>query len=250
MRLATSNVGVTFGRRTALEAINVEFREGVTAIFGANGAGKSTLLEVLANVRQPRTGKVDFPGVAEIHPRSGRNDAYRKVVAWLPQEFVPFPRLTVREHVSYAGWLKGMSKVEAWNSAPSAIDQVGLSDLADRKVKELSGGQKRRVGLAGALVHDAQVVLLDEPTAGLDPVQRDRLRGVLTSIADTRIVLVSSHDTDGADTLFDRAVVLRSGSVTFQGTMTEFLQSADSVDVDPQKRLIAAYLRWAGTEEG
>jgi ABC-2 type transport system ATP-binding protein len=154
----------------------------------------------------------------------------------------------VREHVAYAGWLKNMSKDDAWTASKRALELVDLSDRADHQVQKLSGGQQRRVGIAGALVHDARVILLDEPTAGLDPAQRRKFRDVLELIANGRIVVMSSHDTDDVANMFDEAAVIREGELVFQGTLERFVSRTEASS-DMRDRVEDAYLHWAGKED-
>lgn len=172
-------VGCSFAYRRSLpvfDGYTASFAPGRTVLLGPNGAGKSTLLALLADSLQPQKGYVETG--TGLSPRTwrGRRE-FRRRVAWLPQQVAPFPGLTVREHVAYAGWLKGLSRRDAWRRSTAALEDVDLASLAGRRATQLSGGQTRRMGIAGALVHEAEAILLDEPTAGLDPVAdlRDRV---------------------------------------------------------------------------
>jgi ABC-type multidrug transport system ATPase subunit len=169
------------------------------------------------------------------------------VVGWLPQNIKPMPGLTVRENVAYLGWLKGMSRSAAWEQSRGALERVRLSDLASRRSHQLSGGQLRRMGIAGALVHRSELVLLDEPTAGLDPSQRAVFRDLVTSLADKVQIVVSTHQTEDLDTMYDEVVVLRQGAVQYQGTTQGFLDLAGP-DTASGRRADAAYTRMIGRE--
>lgn len=158
--------------------LDVSFRPGRTALLGPKGAGKSTLLSLMASVNPPSSGTIEITEATGKRISSRQLRKFRKHVAWLPQDFLPVAGLTVLEHVKYSGWLKGMSRKSANEAAPQALAAVGLETLSDKKATELSGGQQRRLGLAGALVHQAGVVLLDEP--------RTQMGGAFCSFQSTR----------------------------------------------------------------
>ncbi|WP_242883264.1 ATP-binding cassette domain-containing protein [Actinomadura litoris] len=225
-----------------LNELSIALPAGTTVLLGPNGAGKSTLLAILASRFTPRTGSVRYEGLNPARRRD--RTRYRQLVGWMPQGIRPVPGLTVREQVGYAGWLKGMTRGTAWRGSLEALDRVSLGPLADRRADRLSGGQLRRVGLAQTLIHDAKVLLLDEPTAGLDPHQRERFRTIVGGIAEDRDVIVSTHQTEDLTDLYDSVMVLDAGSVRFAGTTAGFLAlagpgSARPVD-DAYARLVAA----------
>lgn len=245
MVIAGAGVSFRYGRRTVFDGLDVEFPTGRTVLLGPNGAGKSTLLAVLADALQLRSGAV----LLEQRPKPGRGAgrrAFRRAVAWLPQSVRVFPGLTVREHVAYTGWLKGLSRAEAWAAAAPALTQVDLTALADRKATQLSGGQARRMGIAGALAHGARVLLLDEPTAGLDPDQRERFRGLLQQLPQDLTVVVSTHQTEDVADAYDRVAVLVAGRVPFTGTLDGFVSSTPEIDM--RDRIALAYRRYVQAE--
>lgn len=246
MPIRAEHVDFSYGRRRALHSIDLELGAGTTLLLGPNGAGKSTLLEILASVRRPSSGTVVVDGVGEPGPGGAALRRYRSAVAWLPQAVTPYPGVRVREHVALSGWLKGMTRSAAWDASLSALRRVALEDRADDAVKTLSGGQTRRLGIAGALVHDARVILLDEPTANLDPAQRRRFRSILQPLAADRTVVVSSHDTEGALTAFGSVVVLVAGRVRFAGPIGDFVRAVDA-GTDDAEPVELAYSRWADT---
>ena len=225
-------------QRPLFEGLTLAFPKGRTVLLGPNGAGKSTLLGLAASVLLPRAGTV---GLGPL--RTGvRRDlaAYRGRVGWMPQQVSYVPGLTAREQVAYAGWLKGMSRVDAWERAQAALARVGLASLADRKSAHLSGGQLRRVGIAQCLVHDADVLLMDEPTAGLDPVQRQVFHDLLGEIGPDVDIVVSTHQTEDIDTSYEHVVVLDEGRPRFRGTVDEFLGPATD-SVSRERRAVSAY---------
>ncbi|MFD7226957.1 ABC transporter ATP-binding protein [Streptomyces sp. NPDC059881] len=224
--------------RPVLDRLTLQFSPGHTVLLGPNGAGKSTLLSLGASAQKPQSGTVGYGRLDSATRRNLR--AYRGKVSWLPQRPGFIPGLTCREHVAYVGWLKGMSERDAWLSAPSAIERVGLSAKRDDKIKTLSGGQQQRIAIAQALVHEAELLLLDEPTVGLDPHQRRRFLDLLVSLRGTVHVIVSTHDIGDLDESFDEVVVLESGKARFRGTVSEFTRHADPACA-PARRLESAY---------
>lgn len=210
------------GELVVLQGLTWHVPTGVTALLGINGAGKSTLFSIGATALMPKSGKLSLN---ELDSREHQTQ-HRARVAWMPQQYRAVPGLTVRELVAYSGWLKGLSRDDAWRGASEALARVALQDLADRPAIELSGGQQRRVGLAGALVHDAEVLLLDEPTAGLDPEQRAMFRELLVNIGADRTVVVSTHDTGEITTAYQHVAVLHAGKIAFDGALQAFAARA------------------------
>jgi ABC-type multidrug transport system ATPase subunit len=207
--------------RPVLDGFSYSLPTGLTVLLGPNGAGKSTMLRLAASVTVPQSGSVSCDGLP-----SSAGSAYRRAVAWVPQTITAMAGHTAREQIAYTGWLKGMNRAEAWEQAARALSRVDLADRADARVRTLSGGQLRRVGLASALVHDARVVLLDEPTAGMDPRQRRVFRDVLRDIATERRVLMSTHDVGDLAEEADHVSVLDRGRLTFDGPTADFLAHA------------------------
>lgn len=191
---------------------------GKTVLLGPNGAGKSTLIGLMAGALKPQAGVVTFTervGSAALPLRSH--------VAWMPQNVVAVRGLKVREQVALAAWLGGMSTKVAEESTSRTLNDLNLNDFADRRVETLSGGQLRRVGLAEVLVRDVDTVLLDEPTAGLDPAQRAGFRHLLAAFPGD--LVVSTHQLDDIAELYDHVAVLVGGSVVFSGTRKAFFGS-------------------------
>ncbi|MDJ1135687.1 ATP-binding cassette domain-containing protein [Streptomyces iconiensis] len=224
-----------------LSSLDYSLAPGLTILLGPNGAGKSTLLRLAAAVTYPRTGTVTYEGTCS------RSRAYRASVGWMPQQITAMAGLTAREQVAYSGWLKGMNKREAWDSAAQALSRVDLLPQADIRTKQLSGGQLRRVGVASALVHGVRVLLLDEPTAGLDPRQRRVFRDVLASFADDVHVLLSTHDVTDLAEECDQVTVLDAGRIVFTGETHDFLGHAPA-GTTPGRLAEAAYSALSDTD--
>ncbi|MFE3516082.1 ABC transporter ATP-binding protein [Streptomyces sp. NPDC059166] len=205
-------------RSPVVQDFTFAFPAGRTVLLGPNGAGKSTVLSLAASVLRPQAGTVTYGG-RETSRRSTLAE-HRRRVAWLPQHIESVPRLTAREQVAYVGWLKGMTRKDAWDASLRALERVELGELADRKVRRMSGGQQRRVGVAQSLVHEAEVLLLDEPTAGMDPRQRRVFHEILGSL--DQHVLLSTHDVADLEDTYDHVVVLDGGTVRFAGPVRDF----------------------------
>ena len=218
-------------RTQVLDAFSWELPEGRTVLLGPNGAGKSTLLGLGASALMPAVGVVRAGGLSTSS--RGDQSGFRRAVGWMPQQVRPISGLACREQVAYAGWLKGLSRAAAWDAAAGALDRVDLTAEAGCRSSQLSGGQLRRLGLAQTLVHRADVLLLDEPTAGLDPNQRARFREVLRDVSDSTPVLVSTHQVDDLTDLFDTVVVIDHGQLRFTGTPAEFMALAPAGSPHP-----------------
>lgn len=208
-------------RRLLFSDLSLELGTGSTALLGPNGAGKSTLLAIGATVLQPRSGRIQLDGLSPDNMR--RRKQYRRYVGWMPQTIRAIPGFTVREQVAYAGWLKGMSRGDAWRMARESLRAVQLNSLEGRTSATLSGGELRRVGLAQVLVHSPQAGLLDEPTAGLDPAQRLQFREIMSGLAEETSFLVSTHQVDDLAAVFTKVAILVEGAIVFAGKTEDFL---------------------------
>lgn len=220
------------------EHFSLDIPQGRTVLLGPNGAGKSTLMALLASVTVPRKGRIHLGD----HRTDRRRDlaALRRAVGWMPQTIVPVTGLTVREQVAYHAWAKGENRADAWESAFRALREVNMTDLADRSTRKLSGGQLRRVGLAQSIVHRPGVLLLDEPTAGLDPAQRNAFRRILADLDTGGTVLVSTHQTGDLSDLFASVIILSEGRTGYHGSTADFLAKAPD-EANVERRAEAAY---------
>ncbi|HUQ55790.1 ABC transporter ATP-binding protein [Lentzea sp.] len=205
---------VKAGRKTAVDGVTLAMGRGVHGLLGPNGAGKTTLIRALATVLRPAGGTLSLLGDQKLHET-------RKKIGYLPQEFGHYRRFTAREFVAYVAWLKEMPARDVPGAVQRAIDRVGLADRADDKLKTLSGGMIRRVGIAQAIVNDPEVLLLDEPTAGLDPAQRLRFRELLTELGSDACVVVSTHLVEDVAAACTDVVLLHQGKLVFQGTPSQ-----------------------------
>ena len=196
----------TYGGGFTLGPVTLELEAGVTCLVGANGAGKSTLFRLIAGVDRPTSGKVALPG----GPGARR-------LGYLPQDPTLPQSATCEDFLMYVAWLHQVPRSARRDAIAVVLKYVGLANRAQVKIKTLSGGMQRRLGIAHALVHDPAVVLLDEPTSGLDPTQRIALRENVRTIGRDRVVLVSTHLVEDVRAFADRVIVLRDGAIVFDG---------------------------------
>jgi ABC-type multidrug transport system ATPase subunit len=220
----------TYGRGrqsvTALDGIDLTIEQGMFGLLGPNGAGKTTLMRILAGIVNAGKGSVRVFG-HDVTTERGKH-AVKTVLGYLPQELGMYPDLSARQFVDYMGILKGMDDPAARSRrVDEVLELVGLADVAGRKIKGYSGGMKRRVGIAQALVNDPRILIVDEPTAGLDPEERIRFRNLLVSLARDRVVILSTHIVeDIGQTCRDMAVLCR-GRLLFLGSPAELTRAAE-----------------------
>jgi ABC-2 type transport system ATP-binding protein len=206
----------SYGRRAVFCSADFEITRGVVGLLGPNGAGKTTLLDLVVTLRAPAGGTLRVLG-REVRGRGNVRELRRRI-GYLPQSFGYHPRFTVREFVEYCGWLKEVPSGRLRQWADEAIASVDLTDRAGSPLRSLSGGMLRRVGIAQALVHRPDLLVLDEPTAGLDPAQRVELRGLVRRLAETSDVLLSTHLVEDVRAMCTRVMVLDAGRFVFGGT--------------------------------
>ncbi len=208
-----------YGRHTALHSIDLALNEGVTGLLGLNGAGKSTLMKILATLLAPSRGQVR---IGPWHlPREQAQ--VRRCLGYLPQEFGLPGSLTGREYLRYAALMKDVPEREAGR----LLSEVGLEEAGNRRLGGYSGGMKQRIGIAQALLGDPDLLVVDEPTAGLDPEQRTHLRTLLAERRSGRVTLISTHVVADLEQVADRVIVLHKGEMRFNGTLGELAARAE-----------------------
>src|SRR5579863_227783 len=210
----------------ALEGINLSISGGMYGLLGPNGAGKTTLMRILAGILRPSSGRLCIGGY-DYETERGRVEV-KRLLGYLPQEMGVYPDLNAREFLDYVAILKGMDDRRArQRRVEELLEIVSLTAVASRKMKTFSGGMKRRVGIAQALLNDPQLLIVDEPTAGLDPEERIRFRNLLSELAGDRTVLLSTHIVEDIAQTCRNLAIMNNGRVTFQGTTSDLIQKAE-----------------------
>jgi len=224
--VALTDVGKRYGRTVALAGVDLTFDRGVTGLLGPNGAGKTTLLRIVATSIAADSGEVRLLG-RDPHASHADVTAVRRQLGYLPQELGYPSDMTAFGFIEYVAVLKEWNDRERRSrEVRRVLEAVGLADRASVRISRLSGGQRRRVGLAQALIGDPQLVVLDEPTTGLDPAQRADLRRTLSALGHRSTVLLSTHQTEDVAALCERVVVLADGAVRFDGAVTDLVATA------------------------
>ncbi|WP_202081735.1 ABC transporter ATP-binding protein [Caldalkalibacillus salinus] len=204
--LSLNNVTKKYGNFTALEDINLEFSSGVYALLAPNGAGKTTLIKMLTTLIFPTKGEILWNGDEIVW----LDASYRDTIGYLPQEFGYYRNHSAREFLLYMSALKCIDPEKAKRKTDELIDLVGLSDVRDKKMKKFSGGMIQRVGIAQAMLNDPKILILDEPTAGLDPKERVRFRNLISSLSKDRIVILSTHIVSDIETIASRVIMFKN----------------------------------------
>ena len=222
MELSFDRLTKHYGSRIAVDRVSAALTPGVYGLLGANGAGKTTLMRMLCAILESTSGEVFFNG-EEI---TGMGAAYRNVLGYLPQDFGYYPHYTAGEFLSYIATLKGIPRDTAQRRIRELLGTVGLLGAARKKLRTFSGGMKQRVGIAQALLNDPKVLILDEPTAGLDPKERVHLRNLLADYAGDRIVILSTHIVSDVEAIADQVLVMKNGRFILRGTVPELVRQA------------------------
>ena len=209
MELKIQNLQKDYGTVKALKGVDLTLTEGIYGFLGPNGAGKSTLMNILAGNLNATAGTVTYDG----QPITEMGMAYRKKLGYMPQQQSLYPTFTVKRFLSYMAALRGMTKVEAKERIPIVLEQVELTEFADRKIAALSGGMKQRLLIAQAILGDPEILILDEPTAGLDPKQRIIIRNLIASIALHKIVIIATHVVSDVEYIAKEIVLMDQGNI-------------------------------------
>lgn len=221
MELKMIKLTKQFGDFTAVDHMNLTMTNGVYGLLGVNGAGKTTLMRMICTLLQPSSGKILCNG-KDI---SKMGADYRKLLGYLPQDFGFYPEFTVKDYLLYIAALKGIRPAVAKKRVKDLISKVGLSKAANKKMKKLSGGMKRRAGIAQAMLNDPKILILDEPTAGLDPNERIRFRNLISELSEDRLVLLSTHIVSDVEYIANEIWLMKDGRLLHQGTADELIRS-------------------------
>lgn len=223
MELSIQNVTKQFKDKTAVQDVSLTLTPGVWGLLGANGAGKTTLMRIVAGIMKPTSGQVLYDGI----PIDLLGEGYREIFGYLPQEFGFYPEFTVSDYLHYMAALKGLPRQDSKEKIQALLEQLTLTEVANKKIIKLSGGMKRRVGIAQALLNDPEVLILDEPTSGLDPGERVRFRNLLSEFAHDRIVLISTHIVSDVEYIATCNAVMKDGKLLATGTTEELIKMVE-----------------------
>lgn len=221
MELVLDNLTKKFGDFTAVDHINLTMGSGVYGLLGVNGAGKTTLMRMLCTLLKPTSGGV-FCNGENIFQMDGE---YRKLLGYLPQDFGFYPEFSVQDYLLYVASIKGLRPAVARKRVKELIPQVGLAKAAHKKMKKLSGGMKRRAGIAQAMLNNPRILILDEPTAGLDPNERIRFRNLISELSEERLVLLSTHIVSDIEYIANEIWLMKDGTLVHKGTADEIINS-------------------------
>lgn len=221
MKLELDDLTKVFGDFTAVNHISLTMTNGVYGLLGVNGAGKTTFMRMLCTLLKPTSGTICCNG-KDIFKMDSE---YRKLLGYLPQEFGFYPEFSVQDYLLYIAALKGIPPSAAKKRVKELITKVGLSKAAHKKIKKLSGGMKRRAGIAQAMLNNPKILILDEPTAGLDPNERIRFRNLISELSEERLVLLSTHIVSDLEYIANEIWLMKDGELMHKGTADEIISS-------------------------
>ncbi len=213
MELTLDRLTKQFGSKIAVDRVSAKLTPGVTGLLGANGAGKTTLMRMVCDVLRPTSGQVLLDG----RDATEMGDDYRALLGYLPQDFGCYPDFSAFDFMCYMATLKGFGNRDGRARSMQLLEEVGLADEARRKVKTFSGGMKQRLGIAQAMLNDPAILVLDEPTAGLDPKERVHFRNLIAGFAQDKIVILSTHIVSDVEFIANRILVMRQGAFVLDG---------------------------------
>ena len=217
MELILDRLTKQYKNKIAVDRVSAVLRPGVYGLLGANGAGKTTLLRMICGILKPTGGTVSLDGM------DAGEEGYRARLGYLHQDFGYYPEFTGMDFLLYLAALKGLSKAQARRRAAELLRLVSLSEAANKKIRAYSGGMKQRLGIAQALLNDPKLLVLDEPTAGLDPKERVRFRNLIASLGADRIVLLSTHIVSDVEHIAGRILVMKDGQILQNGSLEEII---------------------------
>jgi ABC-2 type transport system ATP-binding protein len=224
MKVTTHEVSKVYaGGKVAVDKISLDLGPGVLGLLGPNGAGKSSLMRILATITRPTSGRVTWNGDDIV----ADPETLRRTLGYLPQDFGVYPHLTAREFLSYLAAAKGLTTRSAKDRIDELLALVNLADVGKRPLGKYSGGMRQRVGIAQALLNDPKLLILDEPTAGLDPEERTRFRSLLTDLAADRIVILSTHIVSDVEAVAEDIAIVADGRLCRRGNPAEMLAVVD-----------------------
>lgn len=219
MELKTVGLTKQFGSKTAVNDLSIVVSNGVYGLLGANGAGKTTLMRLLCNLQEPTSGKILLNG----KNIAGLGEEYQNLLGYLPQNFVYYPDFTALDFLLYVAALKGLNEKAARKKSKELLEAVGLSGESRHKIKTFSGGMKQRLGIAQAMLNNPRILILDEPTAGLDPKERVRFRNLISAFAKERMVILSTHIVSDVEFIAEEIIMMKSGQIVQFGKLQNII---------------------------
>lgn len=223
MELELKNVSKEFKGVHAVSDVSVSMRKGVYGLLGVNGAGKTTLMRMLCTLIRPTSGEITWEGKNILEMGA----AYRDVLGYLPQDFGYYPDLSISDYMMYIASIKGIRPMAARKRTKQLLGQVGMAKYEKRKMKTLSGGMARRIGIAQAMLNNPKILVLDEPAAGLDPNERIRFRNLISELSEDRLVLLSTHIVSDVEFIANQIMLMKNGELFYEGTTEELISSMD-----------------------
>ncbi len=222
MQLEINGLTKVYGKKIAVNNVSYTMSDGIYGLLGVNGAGKTTLMKMLCTVMKATSGVICCNGT-DI---TKMGDEYRKNIGYLPQDFGCYPYFTGEDYLTRIALLKGLSKEDAHRQVERLLDRVGLSDDKAKKTKTYSGGMLRRLGIAQALINNPRILILDEPTAGLDPNERIRFRNMISDMSEKRIILLSTHIVSDVENIANEIIMMKKGRFNCYGCREKLLDTA------------------------
>ncbi len=222
MSLKIDRLSKQYKNKIAVDKISLNLDNGVYGLLGANGAGKTTLIRMMCGILKPTSGEISWNNI------DVSEESYREVLGYLPQHFGYYPDFTAYDFMMYMASLKGISKAEAKKKTKELLEIVSLSDVSKKKIKTFSGGMKQRLGIAQAMLNDPKILILDEPTAGLDPKERVRFRNLISKLGSDRIVILSTHIVSDIEYIAKEILIIKSGEIIHKGRLEEIIQVIDN----------------------
>ncbi len=225
MQLEIRNLSKHFKDKTAVDAVSISMNNGIYGLLGANGCGKTTLMRMLCGLLEPDTGEIYFEGINI----DDLDESYRNVLGYLPQDYGYYPEFSAEDYLLYISSLKGLRPMYAKNKVKELLETVSLYSVRKKKIKTFSGGMKRRLGIAQAVLNNPKVLILDEPTAGLDPKERIRFRKLISDLGEKCIILLSTHIVSDIEFIANQIVIMKEGKVVAKGEIEKLLEQLDGM---------------------
>lgn len=223
MELKAEHLYKSYKKKNALQDVSFTLQRGIYGLLGENGAGKSTLMRILATVDFPAKGTISYDDIDIFD----MDETYRSMIGYMPQDYSVYPGFTAKDFLNYMGALKGISEAKLKVRIPEVLEFVNLSEFSDKKVNTFSGGMKRRIGIAQAIMNEPEILILDEPTAGLDPKERIRFSNIISDMGKDKIVLLSTHIVSDIEAIATQLLVMKTGEILETGSVDKLVQKVN-----------------------